>query len=67
MLELQDALLDTDDLLEEEVKQRQKIAKALDERNDQLSKLYQVDQRALPEKIKQKLNEILTMTVTQKI
>lgn len=44
--------MDTEELLEEEVKEREKIAKALDERNDILSKLYQVDQRALPEKIK---------------
>lgn len=50
-----------------EVKEREKVEKALDERNSQLSKLYEVDQRALPEKIKEKLNEILTTTVTQKI
>ena len=40
--------MDTEELLEEEVKEREKISKALDDRNSQLSKLYEVDQRGLP-------------------
>jgi predicted lipoprotein len=39
----------------------------IEQRNAQLEKLYQVDQRGLPEKIKEKLTEILTTTISQKV
>lgn len=58
---------DTEELLETEVMEREKVAKSIDERNTQLEKLYQVDQKGLPDKIKERLTEILTLTVNQKM
>lgn len=63
----QDALNDTEELLDTEVIEREKISKAISDRNHQLEKLFEVDQRGLPEKIREKLTEILTTTVQQKM
>lgn len=53
--------------MDSEVKEREKISTMIEQRNKQLEKLYQVDQRGLPEKIKEKLTEILTTTISQKV
>ena len=49
------------------MKEREKISLMVEQRNAQLEKLYEVDQRGLPDKIKEKLTEILTTTITQKV
>jgi hypothetical protein len=54
-------------LLDREKTKRERIASTLADRSVQLNKLLELDKKSLPEKIKDRLEEILTEAITSKL